>query len=134
MVQVKDATAANIRDVLVRDVSRDTELQTDESRLYTETGKEYAGHHAVKHSAGEYVRYEAAGIVHTSTVENIFSVFKRGMYGVYQHCGEARLPRYLTEFEFRQNRRTAVGDTDTMRCDDAIRGAEGKRLLCRQPD
>lgn len=133
MFHVKDANAANVRDVLVRNVSRDTELQTDESRLYTETGKEYAGHRTVKHSAGEYVRYEADGIVHTNTVENVFSVFKRGMYGVYQHCGEAHLQRYLTEFEFRRNRRAALGWNDTERATDAMRGAEGKRLMYRQP-
>lgn len=134
MFHVENATKENVRDVLVRNVRRDSELHTDESRLYTETGKEYAGHHTVKHSGGEYVRYERERIVHSNTVENVFSVFKRGMTGVYQHCSEAHLHRYLTEFEFRRNRRTAVGFNDAMRADDAIRGAEGKRLMYRQPD
>lgn len=134
MFHVENATKDNVREILVRNVSRDSELHTDESRLYTDTGKEYAGHHTVKHSGREYVRYEAERIVHSNTVENVFSVFKRGMTGVYQHCSEAHLHRYLTEFEFRRNRRTAVGYNDAMRADDAIRGAEGKRLTYRPPN
>jgi transposase-like protein len=125
---VENATAENVRDVLVRNVKRDTVLHTDESRLYTETGKEYAAHETVKHSAGEYVR----GSIHTNTVEGYFSVFKRGMKGVYQHCGEAHLHRYLAEFDFRYNRRTALGVNDTERTADALRGIEGKRLTYRR--
>lgn len=94
---VKHATRESVRDVLVRNVSRETNLYTDESRLYTKTGKEYASHETVKHSAGEYAR----GIVHTNTIENVFSVFKRGMRGIYQHCAEKHLHRYLSEFDFR---------------------------------
>jgi len=132
MFHVENATAENVRDVLVRNVKRDTVLHTDESRLYTETGKEYAGHKTVKHSAKEYVRYEDSEAVHSNTVENVFSVFKRGMIGTYQHCGEQHLQRYLTEFEFRRNRRTALGYTDAMRTDDALKGIEGKRLTYRR--
>lgn len=125
---VQHATAANVREVLVRNVTRDTTLHTDESRLYTETGKEFASHETVKHTAGEYVR----GVVHTNTVENVFSVFKRGMKGVYQHCGEAHLSRYLAEFDFRYNRRSALGFTDKMRVDAIMEGIEGKRLTYRR--
>jgi transposase-like protein len=125
---VENATKADIRDVLVRNVKRDTVLHTDESKLYTETGKEYAAHETVKHSAGEYVR----GDIHTNSVEGYFSVFKRGMKGVYQHCGEAHLHRYLAEFDFRYNRRTALGVNDTERTADALRGIEGKRLTYRR--
>ena len=91
------------------------------SDLYTETGKEFDAHETVKHSAGEYVR----GAVHTNTVENVFSVFKRG---IYQHCGEAHLHRYLAEFDFRYNRRAALKVSDRERAEDAIRMAAGKRL------
>lgn len=129
MFHVNDANASTVRDVLVRNVSRDTNLFTDESRLYTVTGAEYASHQTVKHSGGEYVR----GVVHTNTIENVFGTFKRGMRGVYQHCGEAHLFRYLAEFEFRYNRRSALGVEDTERAHDAIRGAAGKRLTYRQP-
>jgi transposase-like protein len=132
MFHVQNATKAEIREVLVRNVDRASVLHTDESRLYTETGKEFAGHRTVAHSGGEYVRWENGEAVHSNTVENVFSVFKRGMTGVYQHCGEAHLPRYLTEFEFRYNRRTALGFTDGMRTDDALKGIGGKRLTYRR--
>ncbi len=82
----------------------------------------------MKHSAVEYVR----GIVHTNTVENVFSVFKRGMRGVYQHCGEAHLFRYLAEFEFRYNHRSGLKVTDAERRDAALKGIEGKRLTYRR--
>jgi len=122
------ATKVAVRDILVRNVSRDTGLYTDESRLYTETGKEFDSHHTVKHSAGEYVR----GAVHTNTIEGFFSIFKRGMKGIYQHCGEAHLHRYLAEFDFRYNRRTALKVSDAERAEDILRGARGKRLTYRR--
>ncbi len=129
---VQNATKESVRDILVRNADRKSTLHTDESRLYTETGAEFAKHRSVKHSAGEYVRYEADGVVHSNTVENVFSVFKRGMVGIYQHCGESHLHRYLAEFDFRYNRRTALGFTDAMRTDDALKGIEGKRLTYRR--
>ena len=129
MFYAQRANAAEVRDIMVRNIDRKSDLYTDESRLYTETGKEFGAHETVKHSAGEYVR----GPVHTNTVENVFSVFKRGMRGIYQHCGEAHLHRYLAEFGFRYNRRTALKVTDAERAADAIRGAAGKRLLYAQP-
>ncbi len=127
---VKQATRASVRDILVRNASRKSKLYTDESRLYTETGKEFAEHETVRHSAKEYVR----GVVHTNTIENVFSVFKRGMRGIYQHCGEAHLHRYLAEFDFRYNRRTALKVTDSERAEDLLRGARGKRLTYRRID
>lgn len=133
MFHVENATKDEVREVLVRNVDRRSALHTDESRLYTETGKEFADHRTVRHSAGEYVRYEADGVVHSNTVENVFSVFKRGMVGVYQHCGEAHLHRYLSEFEFRYNNRSKLGVEDTERTGRAIKGAEGKRLMYAQP-
>ncbi|MDP1700851.1 MAG: IS1595 family transposase [Aestuariivirga sp.] len=125
---VQSATAESVRDLLVKNVSRKSVLHTDESRIYTETGKEFAGHHTVVHTHNEYVR----GNVHTNTVENVWSVFKRGMKGIYQHCGEAHLPRYLAEFDFRYNRRSSLGISDTERAHDAIRGAARRRLMYRQ--
>ena len=134
MFHVENATVENVREVLVRNVPRKSELHTDESALYIRTGEEFAGHHTVRHSAEEYVRYEGERIVHCNTVENVFSVFKRGMVGVYQHCGEQHLHRYLSEFEFRYNRRTALGWTDKQRTDDALKGITGKRLTYRGTD
>jgi transposase-like protein len=134
LFQVEHATAANVRDIVVRNISRESALHTDESRLYVETGKEFDSHRTVNHSSGEYVRYETDRIVHTNTVENVFSVFKRGMKGVYQHCGEAHLHRYLAEFEFRYNRRTGLGFSDKERVTALMAGIEGKRLTYRRTD
>ena len=88
---------------------------------------EFAAHETVKHSAGEYVR----GDVHTNTVEGVFSIFKRGMRGIYQHCDEKHLHRYLAEFDFRYNNRVRLGFEDGARAALAIKGAEGKRLTYR---
>lgn len=132
MFHLNDATKATVRDVLVRNADRGSILYTDESRLYTETGVEYAGHRTVKHSAKEYARREGNVVVHSNTIENVFSVFKRGMIGVYQHCGEAHLHRYLAEFDFRYNRRAKLGISDRERAEDLLRGAVGKRLTYRR--
>lgn len=125
---VRVATQVQVRDILVRNASRASTLYTDESRLYTTTGREFAEHDTVNHSKKEYAR----GIVHTNTIENVFSVFKRGMTGIYQHCGEAHLFRYLREFDFRYNRRTALGVSDQERHADLLRAVGGKRLTYRR--
>ena len=130
---VQSATKASVREILVRNVDRKSALHTDESNLYKEVGHEFSAHRTTKHSAGEYVRYDEDTIIHSNTVENVFSVFKRGMTGVYHFCGEAHLHRYLSEFDFRYNRRTALGWTDTERATAAMKGAEGKRLMYAQP-
>lgn len=123
---VKSANAATVREILVANVTRDTELHTDESRIYTKVGEEFKAHKTVNHSAGQYVRKDG---MTTNHVENYFSVFKRGMRGVYQHCKEKHLQRYLTEFDFRYNRRDL---TDTERAQAALKGIEGKRLTYRR--
>jgi hypothetical protein len=84
----------------------------------------------VRHSAEEYVRGDA----HTNTVEGVFSIFKRGMKGVYQHCGEKHLHRYLAEFDFRYNQRIALGVNDGERATRALSGMKGKRLTYRRTD
>lgn len=132
MFHLNDATASTVREVLVRNVPRTSTLYTDESRLYTETGKEFDTHRTVKHSGKEYARREGEVVVHTNTIENVFSVFKRGMIGVYQHCGEAHLHRYLAEFDFRYNRRAALKITDAERAEDLLRNARDKRLTYRR--
>jgi transposase-like protein len=134
MFHLNHATAANVREVLVRNVKRDSALQTDESNLYVSVGQEFASHETVKHTANEYVRYEDGYTVHTNTVENVFSVFKRGMKGIYQHCGEAHLHRYLAEFDFRYNRRSALGVSDAERVSAIMENIEGKRLTYRRID
>ena len=125
---IQQATKTEVREIIVKNVSRKSTLMTDESNIYPTIGEEFAAHRTVKHSAREYVR----GAVHTNTIENLWSVFKRGMVGVYQHCGEAHLHRYLAEFDFRYNRRIGLGVSDAERAADAVRGAAGKRLTYRQ--
>ena len=127
---VARADKANVGAVLRENVAREATLVTDESRLYHAVGAEFAAHERVNHSLGEYVRGEA----HTNTLEGYFSVFKRGMKGIYQHCREKHLHRYLAEFEFRHSNRAGVGVGDGERAARALAGAVGKRLTYRQPD
>ncbi len=115
--------------IVQKNIAKESRLQTDESRLYVEVGKEFAAHETVNHSAKEYAR----GDVTTNTVEGYFGLFKRGMRGVYQHCKEKHLHRYLAEFDFRYNHRVARGFNDMDRTIAAVRGAEGKRLTYHQP-
>ena len=93
---------------------------------------EIASHERVVHSKKEYVRYEGADVISTDTVEGYYSIFKRSMKGVYQHCAEKHLHRYLSEFDFRYSNRVALGIDDGERADLAIKGAAGKRLTYRQ--
>jgi transposase-like protein len=125
---VAHADKATVGGIVATNVARESRLHTDESRLYTAVGTLFGAHETVKHSAGEYAR----GDVHTNSAENYFSIFKRGMRGIYQHCREKHLHRYLAEYDFRFNHRTALGYTDGERAALAIKGAEGKRLTYRQ--
>ena len=124
------ADGARVTEIVRENVARESRLMTDESKLYTKVGKEFASHETTKHAAGEYVR----GDVHSNSVEGYFSVFKRGMRGIYQHCGEKHLHRSLAEYDFRFNHRTALGFADGERAALAVKGAAGKRLTYRQPD
>jgi len=124
---IANASEVNVTDLVRKNIAHETRLHTDESRIYLKVGAELAAHETVKHSAKEYVR----GDVHTNTVENVFSVFKRGMRGIYQHCAEKHLHRYLAEFDFRYNARVALGVNDEARADRAIKGIVGKRLTYR---
>jgi transposase-like protein len=110
-------------------VERETHIHTDESKLYNRAMMDVRRHKKVKHTAGEYVR----GDVTTNTVENYFSVFKRGMRGVYQHCSEKHLHRYLAEFDFRYNNRAKLGVDDASRAATLAEGIIGKRLTYRRP-
>ena len=98
---------------------------TDESKLYTRVGEEFERHQSVNHKYEEYVR----GDVYTNTLEGYYSIFKRGMRGTYQHCSEAHLQRYVTEFDFRYNGRHL---NDNERRDKALKGISGKRLTYRR--
>ncbi|GIK82303.1 MAG: IS1595 family transposase [Pseudorhodoplanes sp.] len=124
---VESADKATVARIVNENVSRETRLHTDESRLYRGAEAAFLSHETVKHGAGEYAR----GDVHTNSVEGYFSIFKRGMTGVYQHCAEKHLHRYLVEYDFRYNNRVALGVNDVARTDAALRGIVGKRLTYR---
>lgn len=124
---VNDVNAATLRPILKAQVDPASWLMTDESSVYRSIGKEFKYHFTVEHGAGEYVR----GSAHTNTLEGFFSIFKRGMVGVYQHCSSAHLKRYLAEFDFRYNQRVALGINDPARTEAALRGIVGKRLTYR---
>lgn len=123
---VQRANAKTVRHILVTNVHRSSELHTDEAHIYKTVGKEFAAHKHVTHSKDEYVGSEGQT---TNHVENYFSVFKRGMRGVYQHCSEKHLQRYIDEFDFRFNRRD-IGDME--RAMEALQGIAGKRLTYRR--
>lgn len=116
-----------IRKVLFENASKESRLHTDEAHHYRKPGREFVAHERVIHSSNEYAR----GDVTTNTVEGFFSIFKRGMRGIYHHCSEQHLQRYLYEFDFRYSNRMALGINDAERAAKAIRGAEGKRLTYR---
>jgi len=121
-------TAQMLKPIIVSHVNRASYLMTDEALVYPKIGDEFAGHGTVNHSAEEYVR---AYFWHTNTVENYFSIFKRGIYGCYFHVSEAHLHRYAAEFDFRYNNRIALGVDDQERADRALKGVKGKRLTYR---
>lgn len=120
-------TIKSVAPVVRANMAREAQLMTDKAGIYTKIGKEFAAHHVVDHGAGEYVR-KGQPEIHTNTVENYFSVFKRGMKGTYQHCGHNHLNRYLAEFDFRYNNRAALDVTDEQRADNLLAGVVGKRL------
>lgn len=126
---VGTADKATVAKIVRENVDPKSRLHTDESRLYVGADQVFASHETVKHSAKEYVR----GDVHTNSAEGFFGVFKKGMTGVYQHCGEKYLGRYLDEFAFRHNTRVALGFNDGDRAALAVKGSAGKRLTLRRP-
>ena len=116
--------ATEIAPILYDNIAREARLMTDEARVYYGIGKGFAEHHVVTHGRDEYVR----GDVFTNTIEGYFSIFKRGMKGVYQHCQKKHLHRYLAEFDFRYSNRVALGYNDSDRADALLQGVVGKRL------
>lgn len=127
---VDDLKPATVLPILRENIERETRIMTDEAGHYYHLKTDFADHGVVRHGQEEYVNPEDRSI-HTNTIEGFFSVFKRGMKGVYQHCGKKHLHRYLAEFDFRYNERQALGSNDVVRTDTALRGIIGKRLLYR---
>ncbi|QXX73966.1 IS1595 family transposase [Methylovirgula sp. HY1] len=133
---VDGARTSEIVPIIRENIAREAKLMTDESSLYTKIGAEFGAHFTVNHRDEEYVRYtnirslpsREPFVIHTNTIEGYFSIFKRGMKGIYQHCSEKHLHRYLAEFDFRYSNRIALGVTDVQRCGKALQGVVGKRL------
>ena len=121
-VNTKSITAA-----VSANVAAEARLLTDEGLWYKRVGKLQADHRWTTHRKGSYVDKDDPTI-HTNTVEGYFSIFKRGMRGVYQHCDKKHLHRYLAEFDFRYSNRVALGVDDQARTVTALKGFQGKRL------
>jgi hypothetical protein len=138
---VAHADKDTVGNIVAANIAKESRLHTDESRLYFDAADHFAAHKTVKHSAKEYVRNDymivGPGLVtvekvHTNSAEGYFSIFKRGMKGIYQHCKEKHLHRYLAEYDFRYNHRVALGHSDIDRTKAAIKGVAGKRLTYHQ--
>lgn len=125
-----EMNVVNVLPILQANIAKEAILLTDEANLYKGIGKHFAQHAYVRHSIDEW----ADGPIHTNTIEGFFSVFKRGMKGVYQHCRKPHLHRYAAEFSFRYTYRIANGVDDTVRTRIALEGFKGKRLTYRGTD
>jgi len=129
---VTDLRMSTILPILDANIAREAILLTDEAPRYTAIGFNFAAHGVVNHGKDEYVSF-ANPTIHTNTVEGFYSIFKRGMRGIYQHCASRHLHRYVGEFDFRYSNRIANGVDDKARAAKAIMGTVGKRLTYRQP-
>jgi len=124
---VDDVKASTLAPIVRANVAKEARLMSDEASYYTLVGREFASHSVVQHQINEYVsRIDRS--IHTNTIEGFFSIFKRGMKGVYQHCGHNHLNRYLAEFDFRYNNRKALGVNDRDRAEKLLQGVKGRRL------
>jgi transposase-like protein len=128
--RILEATKLTAQTILRANIHPESILHTDGSQIYRgiDASKK---HEFVDHSISYVGLGQNGRKVHTNTLEGFFSVFKRGMVGVYQHCSEAHLDRYLAEFDFRQNNREKLGVSDVSRAVTALKGTKGKRLTYR---
>ncbi len=130
-VVVDNLKASTLRPIMMANIAPEAHVMTDEAAQYTNRYSSlkrfFANHGVVRHAVKEYVNFNDSN-VHTNTIEGFFSIFKRGMEGVYQHCGHNHLHRYLAEFDFRYNNRKALGVEDHERADKLLLGVKGKRL------
>ena len=124
---LENVTSDSLKGEIAFNVAKEAVVITDELSSYRGIRDQEGQHRTVKHSAGEYARTDADGlVVHTNTAESFFALLKRGHYGIFHQLSKKHLHRYCTEFSFRWDHRTT---TDGERLVAAIRGAEGKRLM-----
>ncbi|MGP8049963.1 MAG: IS1595 family transposase [Desulfobaccales bacterium] len=126
-IVIDDLSAKAVVPILKENIAHEARVMTDDAGQYKYLNEHFSEHGTVCHSTGEYVSL-ADPSIHTNTVEGFFSIFKRGMKGVYQHCKKSHLHRYLAEFDFRYGKRIARGIDDTERADKLLCGVVGKRL------
>ena len=126
---VADVTSATLRPILTAQINSASHLMTDTARMYPAIGGTFAAHSMVNHTLNEYVRGDAS----TNTVESYFAILKRGVIGTYHHLSSQHLKRYVGEFDFRYNTRTALGFSDFDRFQASFPGIVGKRLTYRRP-
>lgn len=126
---VPNVTAKTLRPIIEAQLAGESIVYTDEGATSKALGRSFEKHESVNHSIGEYVR----GDVHTNTIEGYFSIMKRGITGTYHHVSQQHLKRYLAEFDFRYNERSALGVEDAERMAKSIPGIVGKRLTYRRP-
>jgi len=131
---IAEVNHAAIRRIVRENIDPRSIVHTDASSLYDFAAKQFADHQSVRHTMGEYVKWDENGAIHNNSCESYFSVFKRGMKGVYQHCSEKHLHRYLAEFDYRHNTRVAAGFNDQERAEKLITQVVGKRLTYQTTD
>jgi transposase-like protein len=124
---VDNVTASELVPILKENIAREAQIMTDDAGQYRYLYQDFLKHGTVHHSKKEYVSLENPDI-HTNTVEGYFSIFKRGMKGIYQHCKKQHLHRYLAEFDFRYNKRSAKDVNDIGRVNKVFEGVVGRRL------
>ncbi|TAL77314.1 MAG: IS1595 family transposase [Beijerinckiaceae bacterium] len=130
---VDTTTVGTLIPIIRANVAHETAMMTDQASWYKNLNKDgdFASHDSVDHSKDEYIRRDGDRMIGTNTVEGYYSIFKRGMKGIYQHCSERHLHRYLAEFDFRYSNRVRLGVNDTERATRALRGIVGRRLTYR---
>jgi hypothetical protein len=129
---VADVTAKSLRSVMEKHADKRSTLHTDDGLTALSLGKDFAASTTVVHSAGEYYRYkDGAGI---QSAEAFFAILKRGVMGSFHSVSEQHLQRYVDEFAFRWDNRSAMGVEDAERACRMVKGAIGRRLTYRQPD
>jgi hypothetical protein len=130
--QIEDLKAETIFPIIRENIAKEARFLTDEAARFSKIGREFSAHGVVNHSKDEYVS-KADPTIHVNCSEGFFSVFKRGMRGVYQHCAKHHLHRYATEFSFRYSSRSALGVDDNARAEKALKGTVGRRLTYHPP-